>query len=94
MTQLLEEASGEARKLSASEQDAIATLIIKELADERRWDAAFANSQDLLSRPVASVTSGSTSYEFATCGGLLAVLRLIARCGQGSGPQGLSVLEG
>jgi hypothetical protein len=55
MTQLLEQAIGEARKLPASEQDAIAALILEELADERRWDEAFANSQDRLSTLAAKV---------------------------------------
>ena len=55
MTQLLEQAIGEARKLPASEQDAIAALILEELADERRWDEAFAGSQDQLSALAAKV---------------------------------------
>ena len=55
MSQLLEQAIGEARKLSAPEQDAIAALIMDELADERRWDEAFANSQSQLSRLAAKV---------------------------------------
>ena len=55
MTHLLEQAIGEARKLSAPEQDAIAALIMDELADERRWDEAFANSQSQLSRLAAKV---------------------------------------
>lgn len=55
MTQLLEQAIGEARKLSESEQDAIAALILEEIADDRRWDAAFANSQDQLSKLAAKV---------------------------------------
>jgi hypothetical protein len=40
MTQLLEQAIEEARKLSASQQDSIAALILEELGDERRWDDA------------------------------------------------------
>jgi hypothetical protein len=55
MTQLLEQAIGEARKLSESQQDSIAALILEELADERRWDEAFAGSQDQLSRLAAKV---------------------------------------
>ena len=50
MTQLLEQAIGEARKLPEDEQDAIAALILEELADERRWETAFAGSQTQLSR--------------------------------------------
>jgi len=55
MTQLLEQAIAEARNLSASQQDAIAAIILEELADERRWDEAFAGSQDQLSRLAAKV---------------------------------------
>ena len=55
MTQLLEQAFGEARRLPAPEQDAIAALILEEIADDRRWDEAFAGSQDQLSRLAARV---------------------------------------
>ena len=55
MTQLLERAIEEAQKLPAPEQDAIAMLILEELDDDRRWDEAFANSQDQLSRLAAKV---------------------------------------
>ena len=55
MTQLLEQAIGEASKLPESEQDAIAAFILDELADERRWDEAFAASQDQLSNLAAKV---------------------------------------
>ena len=48
MTQLLERAFSEAQKLSESDQDSIASLILDELADEHRWDAVFANSQEKL----------------------------------------------
>ena len=50
MTQLLEQAIAELHKLPGPEQDAIAALILAEIDDERRWDAAFADSQDQLSR--------------------------------------------
>ena len=55
MTQLLEQAIGEARKLPEAEQDAIAAVILEELDDERRWDEAFAASQDRLSELAAKV---------------------------------------
>ncbi|MEM1308612.1 MAG: hypothetical protein AAGF98_03760 [Cyanobacteria bacterium P01_H01_bin.153] len=48
MTELLEQAIAQLRSLDADKQDAIATLIIEELEDEAKWDAAFTNSQDLL----------------------------------------------
>ena len=50
MTQLLEQALAEVQKLSEADQDAIAALILEELADERRWEETFANSQDKLAR--------------------------------------------
>lgn len=49
MTQLLEEAIAKLQQLSPQEQDAIAQLILDELADEQQWDEAFARSQDALS---------------------------------------------
>lgn len=50
MTKLLEEAFAEASKLPEQEQDALATVILEELASERHWDQAFANSADLLAQ--------------------------------------------
>jgi aspartate/glutamate racemase len=55
MTQLLEEAIAKVQELPAQEQDAIAQLILDELADEQRWDQAFARSQDALRRLAAQV---------------------------------------
>ena len=48
MTQLLEQAIAELNKLPAPDQDALAALILAEINDERRWETAFANSQDQL----------------------------------------------
>ncbi len=53
MTVLLEQALTEVKKLPASEQDIIAGIILDELADEAKWDAAFAQSQDQLARLAA-----------------------------------------
>lgn len=50
MTQLLEQAIAELNKLPAQDQDALAALILAEINDERRWEAAFANSQDQLAK--------------------------------------------
>ena len=50
MTKLLEEAFAEAAKLSEQEQDALAAVMLEELASERRWDQAFADSADLLAQ--------------------------------------------
>ncbi|NUM54762.1 MAG: hypothetical protein HUU46_14045 [Candidatus Hydrogenedentes bacterium] len=50
MTQALEKAIAALQVISDEEQDAIAALIMEELADEQRWDDAFSNSQEVLSR--------------------------------------------
>ena len=50
MTKLLEEAFAEASKLPEQAQDALAAVILEELASERRWDQAFADSADLLAQ--------------------------------------------
>ena len=55
MTQLLEQALTEVKKLPEPEQDAIAALILEELADERQWQESFARSQDQLSRLASKV---------------------------------------
>jgi hypothetical protein len=55
MTTLLNQALNEVQKLSADQQDSIATLILEELADTARWDNAFTQSQDVLSRIAAKV---------------------------------------
>jgi len=55
MTPLLERAIEEIQKLSTPDQDAIAGVILDELADERRWDEAFARSQEQLGRLAAKV---------------------------------------
>jgi len=38
---------------SADEQNAIAAIILEELEEEAKWDAAFAKSQDLLASMAA-----------------------------------------
>ena len=48
MTELLEKAFAEAVKLPEQEQEALATWILEELASERRWTEAFADSQGAL----------------------------------------------
>jgi hypothetical protein len=55
MTQLLEQALAEVKKLAGPEQDAIAALILDELADERRWQETFARSQERLAHMAAKV---------------------------------------
>ena len=48
MTKLLEEAFKKAAELPETEQDTLAKWLLQELADEREWDKAFAESQDVL----------------------------------------------
>ena len=50
MTELLEQAIARLKTLPSSEQDAIATMILEELEDERSWDESFTRSPDLLSK--------------------------------------------
>jgi hypothetical protein len=50
MTELLEKAISRLKTLSASEQDAIAAMILEELEDEARWDITFAKTQDALAK--------------------------------------------
>ncbi|MBC7359249.1 MAG: hypothetical protein H5U10_12005 [Desulfacinum sp.] len=50
MTELLKKAFEAASKLPPETQDAIAARILMELEDERRWDEAFAKSQDKLAQ--------------------------------------------
>ena len=48
MTRLLEKAFEEASKLPEEDQDALAEMLLNELASEERWAEAFAKSQDKL----------------------------------------------
>ena len=48
MTHLVEQALAEINKLPETGQDAIAAIILEEIADEVRWDDSFAQSQDEL----------------------------------------------
>ena len=45
MTQLLQQAIDEIRKRPDDEQDAIAAMILEQLADEAQWEQAFARTQ-------------------------------------------------
>ena len=50
MTELLEKALERIAKLPASEQDAVAAIVLDELASEERWAESFAKSQDRLAK--------------------------------------------
>ena len=49
MTQLLEKAISEIKKLSNDEQDAIAAVLMAELESERQWERAFDSTAEQLS---------------------------------------------
>lgn len=50
MTDLLEKALKEVKKLPPSEQDAVAAILLKELGAEQRWSDSFEKSQDALEK--------------------------------------------
>jgi hypothetical protein len=50
MTGLLEKAIEQIAKLPESEQDAVAAVMLEELASERRWADALAGSREKLAR--------------------------------------------
>ena len=62
MSQLLDHAVAEARKLPNAEQDAIAALILEEIKDDQRWEETLANSPgklaNLAARAEEQVRSG------------------------------------
>ena len=50
MTHLLKKTMSEVEKLPESEQDAVAALVLEELASEQRWTESFSKSQDALAK--------------------------------------------
>jgi hypothetical protein len=60
MTRLLEKAFEVASKLPHADQDAVASLVLEEIASEQRWDEAFAQSQDVLAA-LAAHAAGKTT---------------------------------
>jgi hypothetical protein len=55
MTRLLEQLIARASKLSAPEQDALATRWLEEIEDDAQWDAKFSSSQAELAKLAADV---------------------------------------
>jgi hypothetical protein len=53
MTSLLQQAFQKAQALPEEEQDAIAAILIEEMASEQRWQESFAMSRDALDRLAA-----------------------------------------
>jgi hypothetical protein len=49
MTELLEKAFSQASRLPLEQQNAVATLLLKEMESEQMWAESFASSQDALS---------------------------------------------
>ncbi|MGB6063625.1 MAG: hypothetical protein WBG50_02390 [Desulfomonilaceae bacterium] len=64
MTDLLKKAFDAVSALPPERQDAVAKLILAEVEDEKRWDDAFAGSQDklaaLANEAIAEHKTGST----------------------------------
>ena len=54
MTELLERAIARLQTLSESEQNAIASIILEEIEDERLWDESFSRSPNVLAELAAS----------------------------------------
>jgi hypothetical protein len=50
MTKLLEKAFKQAAKLPSVEQNALAKQLLDELEAEKKWDKAFAESEDVLDK--------------------------------------------
>ncbi|MFA4903710.1 MAG: hypothetical protein WC600_13325 [Desulfobaccales bacterium] len=50
MNTRLEEAFAQASQLPPEEQEALAALLLDEIASEKLWDRAFAQSQDQISQ--------------------------------------------
>jgi hypothetical protein len=50
MTQLLQNAFNEASRLPEMDQNALAKWLLEEIHSERRWEKAFAESEDVLER--------------------------------------------
>lgn len=48
MTQALNSAVAEAKKLPPDEQDALAAILLEEMASEKRWSQSFAKSESIL----------------------------------------------
>ena len=53
MTHLLEEAMSAVAKLPDQDQDALAAILLEEIASEKRWEKLFAQSQSALAKLAA-----------------------------------------
>ena len=50
MTTLLQQAFSQATQLPPTEQDALAALLLEEMADDKRWEKSFVQSQNTLAK--------------------------------------------
>lgn len=55
-------------KLPPEKQEAIASIILEELKDKRRWDEAFAESQDKLAKLAQKVRDDIKAGRFKKMG--------------------------
>ncbi len=68
MSQLLDQAVVEARKLSDIEQDAIAAIILEEIRDDQRWEKSLAGSPGKLTALVARAEAQVRAGQCRTAG--------------------------
>jgi len=66
MTELLEQAISKIKTLPSDQQEALASIILEEIEEEKRWDESFARSPDLLAKlaaeAMAEYKAGKTQY--------------------------------
>jgi len=67
MNALLEKALAEVARLPEEEQEAIAALILDEIAAERGWDQRFAKTQDQLGALVRSARAEVARGDVVPC---------------------------
>jgi len=58
MTKLLQKAMNQVATLPASEQDAVAAIVLEELTSEKRWSDSFATSQGKLASLAEEALAG------------------------------------
>ena len=61
MTQLLEKAISAVSKLPENDQDALAAILLDEIASEQRWSGLFAQSQGALEKLAAEALAEHAS---------------------------------
>ena len=63
MTKLLEEAFSVATHLPDTEQNIVAKWILSEIKSDKKWDEAFANSEDVLDKLFEEVSVAKTEKQ-------------------------------